>query len=535
MADRLGSDVVTQLRHGYGVGRSPEIVLVSRPWNVVVRWSGASLEASGVDRRTSHSTPWGYHQRVPIILYGPGFVRGGLQPRRSVDIADIAPTLAELLRFDFPAPNGEVLREALLPLEERAGTPKVVVLLAYDGGGWNLLDRWRTGWPFLRQLARAGTTYVNATLGSSPSVTAALHPTMSTGAYPRVHGLVDNAARMSDGTIRDVYFGVGDPRLSVIPTLPDAWDRANGNEPWTGLLAAKTWHLGMMGKGARDEGGDADVAVLWDREESRFFTNEDFYLLPKYLPDDAHLARQLTELDKSDGAINGEWLGNDLDDPIVASATPAFVRHQGEALRRIIRREPIGTDGLADFLAVELKPTDFGGHIWNLVAPEERHVLKAQDDVVRDLIRLLDEVVGRDGYVLAMTADHGLTPLPESVHGLRIHPDVAGRRIEEYFGADIVEKVTPAGIYLDVERIEEEGIRVEDVARFGATLRYGDVLPKDADPALIPEAVLERPVFAAMLPGAFLEGLSEEAIASFGESVFAEGNLTEPVSVPLPP
>jgi hypothetical protein len=64
-----------------------------------------------------------------------------------------------------------------------------------------------------------------------------------------------------------------------------------------GLLGYDSWHLGMMGKGARGEGGARQVAVLWDREQMRFWTNEEFYSLPEYLPARQALDRHLLELE----------------------------------------------------------------------------------------------------------------------------------------------------------------------------------------------------------------------------------------------
>jgi hypothetical protein len=61
---------------------------------------------------TGHGTPWAYDQRVPILWYGAG-IRPGVQHGEAT-VADIAPTLAELLRVPRPAAaRGRVLDEAL--------------------------------------------------------------------------------------------------------------------------------------------------------------------------------------------------------------------------------------------------------------------------------------------------------------------------------------------------------------------------------------------------------------------------------------
>ncbi|HEV3474893.1 MAG TPA: alkaline phosphatase family protein, partial [Actinomycetota bacterium] len=482
----LGGDVVTALVRGYHGGVSTDVAFVPKPHNVVVRWSGQGLGTDLSDPRTTHPTPWDYHQRVPIVLYGPGHVRPGVRSARSLDVADLPATFTQLTEFPFGAPDSDPLREAVLPGRP---PPQVIVLVAYDGGGWNLLEQWPRAWPFLRQLMAAGAVYTNATIGSAPAVTSAIHATMGTGVYPRTHGVSEITARRPDGSIGDVFFGEeADPRLLKAPTFADTWDAHMGNRSWNGLLAYESWHLGMMGRGSGVPGGDRDVAVLWEQEPGlgQFFVNESLYTLPDRLPGDGDLDRQLRRLDGEDGAIDGSWRGYDLTDPRVVPATPAFVRHQGEALVEMIRREPVGEDAITDLLFVELKPTDFGGHLWNMVASQEAEVLRAQDDVLRSLVAELDRKVGQGRWVLAFTADHGQTPKPETTGGLRIHPDLLGRKVEEYFGRSVVEKVTPTGLFLDHDVLGEAGIALEDVARFVADIRYGDALPSDVDRSSIP-------------------------------------------------
>ena len=533
MATALGSDVMTALLRGFDENTSTDVAFVPLPGSTVVRWSGEGLGTDAADPRTTHPTPWDYHQRVPIVLFGPDHVRPG-RSDRPVDVTDLAPTFADMVDFHFDAPHGEPLREALAgPRDDR---PRVIVLVAYDGGGWNLLEQWPESWPFQHRLMAEGFTYTNATIGSAPAVTSAIHANMGTGAYPRTHGVAEITARLPDGSVGDVYFDEeADPRLLRAETVADAWDRANGNRPWIGLLGYESWHLGMMGKGTEAEGGDRDVAVLWEDEPGlgAFFVNEALYELPTYLPGDDDLQHRLTELDGEDGAIDGSWRGWDLADPNVVPATPAFVEHQGRAVMEILRREPIGRDDLTDFLFVELKPTDFGGHLWNMVAPEEASVLRAQDRVLADLVATLDREVGRGSWVMAITADHGQTPKPETTGGLRVHPDLLGRNVDRYFGRKIVQKVTPSGLFLDGAELREAGITPADVARFVATYRYGDGLPADVDRSAIPTDVLNTVVFAGAMPSTYLAGLTEKDAAALGPGAYPEGDLTSPVAVPV--
>lgn len=63
---------------------------------------------------TSHGSPWDYDARVPLVFWGRGVKPG----RHDVPAAvvDLAPTLARLIGFDYPAGDGGAVRgEALAP------------------------------------------------------------------------------------------------------------------------------------------------------------------------------------------------------------------------------------------------------------------------------------------------------------------------------------------------------------------------------------------------------------------------------------
>jgi hypothetical protein len=522
MADDLGADVVRHLRRGYVSGRSGEVVLVPRPRNVLGQWTGGVQGKD--DPRTTHAAPWAAQQRVPIVLYGPPFVRT-LRSDAPVDVADLAPTLADLLGFRFAAPDGRPLPGALAP---GAGSPRAVVVVVYDGGGWNLLEEWRGRWPVLQGLAREGATYLNATPGSAPSTTAAVHASVGTGSYPTTHGVAENTVRLPGGELGNVYYGRADTRLLGSPTLADAWDLAGGNRPWVGTLAYDDWHLGMMGRGAAAPGGDRDVAVLWDHEEGRFTTNPRAYRLTDQLPPGAVLEERLLALDRRDGTIDGRWMSLDLGSPGLMPGSPAFVEYQARALVGMLRGEPIGDDGLTDLLFVNFKSTDLGGHVWNLFGPEEGRVVSAQDRALRSVVEALDREVGPGRWVMAVTADHGLTPLPARIGGLRIDRFELGRDVDAHFGAPIVETVHPSQLYLRMDEVRRAGITVEDVARYVGGYRYGDGLPEGTPLDLETARRLGERVMAAALPGSYLERMTDAEVAALGPSRWPAGDLTSP-------
>src|SRR5215207_5728950 len=62
----------------------------------------------------THAPPFDHTQEVPLLLYGPGYVKPGVYDEQ-VHLSDVSQTAASLLKFDgFTAPDGRALDEALL-------------------------------------------------------------------------------------------------------------------------------------------------------------------------------------------------------------------------------------------------------------------------------------------------------------------------------------------------------------------------------------------------------------------------------------
>lgn len=89
-------------------GRSGHFIVLPRP-----HWFYGTPGAGG----TSHGTPYGYDQHVPVVLFGAGIKPG--EYLRPATPADIAPTLAFLAGVTMSRPDGEVLVEALVPRQAR--------------------------------------------------------------------------------------------------------------------------------------------------------------------------------------------------------------------------------------------------------------------------------------------------------------------------------------------------------------------------------------------------------------------------------
>lgn len=536
MAAAIGRDVMRNVQRGHVPGRSGEVMLVPRPQNFLIGdWDLTTLGSDEPTLSTSHPNPWSDLARVPIILYGDG-VPAGREIDESTDISQLAPSYARLIGFDMGPGVSAPLPGFGQPDKN---PPKAIVTVVIDGGGWNVLQEHPDSWPNIAKLRRDGTTFTNATIGSAPSITGALHATFGTGTYPVTHRIPGNQMRSPDGENVDSWLDQGDPEFIEQPSLGDLWDVANRNRPIIATIAYEGWHLGMIGQGTQYPGGDRDVAVLWDPLENAWWINDDFYRLPSYLsPTDLdRLESYEEELDARDGLEDGSWFGQTLEEirqldeegaALVRPGAPSFVRFTGDAMVDVLRREPFGADDLTDFYWIEMKMPDYAGHAWNMTEPEEADVLAETDAQIGRLRAELDKKIGRGDYVLAVSADHGQQPLPDLYGGWRINSNELERDIELRFG-DIVEKVTPVDAYFDMEAVEDEGVALVDVARWLGTYTLGDNVPPDAPGSdNVPESRKDDVLFAGVFSTDFLVNLTDGDIDAFGDGDYPQGDLTTP-------
>lgn len=558
MANEIGADVMTNLYRGHVPGRSGEVMLVPKPHNFLIgEWDLTTLGSAQPTMSTSHPNPWNYLARVPIIVYAPQWGPKGVTLDQQTDIAALAPTYAEILGgvegFEGEADPLQGIGRTTGPCRGRdegpgpcVVRPKVIFTVVVDGGGWNTLQQHSDSWPFMDSLRDASSTYVNATIGSAPSITGALHATVGTGVYPLTHGIPGNQMRGDNGENTDAWLHKADPRYLEAPTISELWDEQNDNKPIVGTVSYEGWHLGMIGSGAMREGGDKDLAVLWESQDretnepvNEWWINEDYYKLPASLErtDLETLERYEDELDGRDGLEDGSWYGHtveELQEPLIRPGTPAFVRFTGDAVIDVMRSERIGRDDVTDMFWVEMKMPDYAGHAWNVLNAEQEDVLRETDRQLARMKAELDRTVGKNNYVFAVTADHGQQPLPDLYGGWRINNRELQRDLVVRFG-DIVEKVTPVDIYFDRDRVASEGVDLADVARYLGTYTLGDNIPEGkAGEGLIPEDRRDELLFAGAFSTDFLGGLDLEGIQDFGPSEYPEGDLYLPFEQATP-
>ena len=454
----LDKTLLKRVWRGHDAEHAEDVLMVARHPNV-----SSSFDIP------NHSGPWDYLQKVPLILYGPERIKPAGRLEEPADLRDVFPTTGVLAGVDLPDRSGRVLSSALKG--NLSGRTKLILVVVWDGVGRNVLEEWPDRWPNLQRLEQEGTSYVQAIVGSSPSITPATHSTLGTGEYPLINGVTGIKYRASNGTIRNAFSG-RDPRDLKITTFGDEIDRALGNAPLVGMLAWKSWHLGMLGLGTALDGGDADLLGIIGHTED-ITGNPEFFSTPSYLQPFPGLEKRAEQLDRQDGQVDGEWRGRPI---LEKHDNPAWVEYQTDALLTILQNEGYGDDEVTDVFVTNYKMTDIVGHQRWMDSEEMAETLEAQDRALGKLIDHLESEV--DDYVVIVTADHGHTPRPQTTGGWPITNGELRRDVERHFevpqDATLVTETSAAGLYLDQATMDDMGVTAEDVARYLNDYRLED-------------------------------------------------------------
>src|SRR5207253_10834635 len=97
-------------------------------------------------------------------------------------------------------------------------------------------------------------------------------------------------------------------------------------------------------------------------------------------------------------AVTNSPMGNEL---LLAFAKTAIIN------------EKLGQSDTTDLLCISFSSNDLIGHTWGPNSQEVLDVTLRSDALIKDLLGFLDTKVGKGNYYVALTADHGVCPLPE--------------------------------------------------------------------------------------------------------------------------
>ena len=339
------------------------------------------------------------------------------------------------------------------PLRADPAPPKLVVIVVVDQMRRDYVDdyggKWTKG---LRRIFDQGAWFTEAAYPYLTTLTCSGHATIATGTLPATHGIVNNQwwDRDSqqlipcnfDPTTQEVPYdnnrqrGMGaSARLVKVPSFASALSDATHGQGRVVALSIKRASATMLA------GQKGDV-VLW--LQGGGFSSSTAYgptpqkSIARYLDNNPILAdfgKPWSRMGKAsdykyadDGVAEkppSEWDTKfpHLLQPRSGKPTTFFYEawdespysdaYVGRLAGEAIDGLKLGRGPATDYLAISFSALDVVGHDFGPRSHEIQDILMRLDDTIGDLLDDLDKKVGRDNYVLAFTADHGVATIPE--------------------------------------------------------------------------------------------------------------------------
>ncbi|HET6851321.1 MAG TPA: alkaline phosphatase family protein [Pyrinomonadaceae bacterium] len=364
---------------------------------------------------------------------------------------------------------------------QRTRRPRLVLFIVVDQFRYDYLDRF--GDLFapngLRRLLRDGASWTQSNYDHTPTYTAPGHATMMTGAYPAETGIIGN--EWLDRATGKRITSVSDDSVKLLGGLPNdpasSPSRLMCSTVGDELRLATNDRAKVIGVSAKDRSailpaGRHANAAYWFNWTSGTMVSSTYYFnqLPAWVntfnaakPADKYFRAKWERLLPEDeyvkraGPDNPAWENvtaagdtNAFPHTITGGATTPdrsfytaldyspFINDLVLSFaQQAIVNEQLGQDDDTDVLTVSFSGNDYVGHRFG---PYSQEAMDATLRVDRDIASLLDFVetrVGLSNTLIAFTADHGVSPIPEHAAALGL----GGGRVKF---ADVMGKIEAA-------------------------------------------------------------------------------------------
>jgi len=334
-----------------------------------------------------------------------------------------------------------------------ATRPKLVVMIVVDQMRGDYVDRFRGQWQGgLKRLVEQGAWFRAAAYPYATTETCVGHATISTGAFPASHGMVANA--WWDRNSQKLLPCTSDP--NVKNSAYAGGTTKGGDSAWRMNIPAFAEELKFQTGGATRvvtfslkaraaitlAGHKADAATWFDAGTGAWVTSAPYAIMPfvddfvsKHpvtgdygktwslsLPQDHYLYDEnATGAGTVEGwsttfphALRGKEAGGAPDAAFFEqwAASPFADTYLTTLAETAIDSLGLGKSGATDYLGVSYSSVDYVGHAFGPRSWEIQDILVRLDQDLGELFAHLDQKVGKERYVVALTADHGVAPIP---------------------------------------------------------------------------------------------------------------------------
>jgi predicted AlkP superfamily pyrophosphatase or phosphodiesterase len=350
--------------------------------------------------------------------------------------------------------------------------PKLVVMLVVDQMRADYVDKFRGQWTGgLKRLVEEGAWFREAAYPYAATETCVGHSTISTGAFPATHGMVANAWWDRDAqkmvtctedpqATNTGYAGIsakgGDSAWQMrVPAFAEELKFQIGN-------ATRVVTFSLKARAAITMAGHKADAATW-MDGGGLVTSSAYGTMPFI---EAYAAEHPVKADygktwtvslpesaywydeKATGAVPPQGWGLTFPHPLRGkaastepdeafyqqwSASPFADTYLTKLAERAVDSLGLGKGGGVDYLGVSYSSPDYVGHAFGPRSWEIQDVLARLDHDLGELFAVLDKKVGRGNYLVALSADHGVVPVPEDMQktgadaGVLHLPDVQER------------------------------------------------------------------------------------------------------------
>ena len=333
---------------------------------------------------------------------------------------------------------------ASLPVPSSAsaynGHPKLIVVIVIDQFRGDYLERYRDqfGDAGFRFLLDHGAYFPNCNYNYANTRTAPGHSTLFTGAYSNGHGIAAN--EWWDQKKKRIVTSVEDDSTKLVGVAGDQ----TGSSPHN-LLAdtlgdelklatqgkSRVFGVSLKDRAAVLPAGFAGDAAYWIEPKSGSWVTSTYYRddLPKWAQDfnssrpakywdrdwkDAQGAvlRSTAHPKSKDGAGAGFYE--------VIGSTAFGNEYEFEFAKELMVYENVGRGPATDLLSISLSPNDILGHQVGPDSPEMQQMALDLDRQLADFLNFLGHQIGLANVWIALSADHGVSSLPDAVKKLHI-------------------------------------------------------------------------------------------------------------------
>ena len=355
--------------------------------------------------------------------------------------------------------------------------PKLVVVIIIDQFRADYLERYRDQFPDggFRLLLDHGANFTDCNYDYANTRTAPGHATLFTGAYSNDHGIVANewwdpkkkravtsvedddtqlvgiSAGIDANTNANIKKAGASPHNLLADTLGDELKLATQGQ-------SRVLSLSLKDRAAVLPGGFSADAAYWIDPKSGAWITSTYYRrdLPKWAQDFNAANRTAKYWDRHWKNSNGDVLrstahrkGNNKDGADagfyeVVGATPFANEYELEFAKELMVYENLGAGKATDLLAISLSPNDILGHQVGPDSPEMAAMALALDRELADFFTFLGHQVGLADTWIALSADHGVSALPDAAKRLRIPAaNLDASKLETQINSALAAKFSP--------------------------------------------------------------------------------------------